>query len=205
LFFRRAAVGVSVVTLGVLAFGTTAASAAGQPAHSTLNTYKEWDGSTYVEAFGCPNTTTYGETITIPAGKTQIKKFTFPWTDLGTGSMVVRGEVYAWNGSMATGSAVAESKPITVTSGHSGFYNVTFKVKNATVTPGSQYVIFASIDKDYSQCTNNYIVGWGLDTSDTYPGGTFVYLNSGGDASQWTTTPWNSFAEDIAFKASLSK
>jgi hypothetical protein len=38
----------------------------------------------------------------------------------------------------------------------------------------------------------------------SYAGGTFVYQNNSGDKSQWTTTPWNSFGLDLAFKAYLS-
>jgi hypothetical protein len=201
---RRAAVIVGVVALGVGALTTTAgASIDGKK--TVIDTFPQWDGTTYVYSFGCPNTTTYGEVVTAPAHRKHIRNFTYTWHDYTTGSMVVRGEVYAWNGTMATGPAVAESAPQTITSGAPDWFNVTFKVKGR-VQPGQQYVIFASIDKDFEQCTDNYSVQWGLDPGDAYAGGYFVYLNSGGDESQWTTQPWSSFdPQDLAFKATFTK
>jgi hypothetical protein len=201
--FLRAAVTASAVAIAFVAFGTAAASASTEGA--TINTYPAWDGSSEVVDFGCPNTTTYGQTITVPEGKTSLKKFTFSWINLNSGSMLVRAEVYAWDGAKATGSSLFEKKrKITLSDG--AFHNETFKTKGVPVTPGSQYVLFASIDKDFEKCTDNYVLGWGLvNTGDPYPGGGFVYQNNTGDESQWTLTPWSSFGgEDVAFKASLS-
>ena len=78
---------------------------------------------------------------------------------------------------------------------------MTFKTKGANLTAGSQYVLFASIDKDYEACTDPYTNGWGSTDDTAYPGGTFVFLNSGGDESQWTTSSWTSFGIDLAFQA----
>ena len=120
--------------------------------------------------------------------------------------MVVRGEVYAWDGTKATGSALYESKPKTISFSDGLFHKVGFRPTLVPVTPGAQYVIFASIDKDYEQCTNNYEFGWGyIPGGDVYPGGLFVYQNNAGDENQWTATPWNTFGIDLAFKAGLSK
>jgi hypothetical protein len=207
--FKRAAIGVGVMALAVGAIGSTAASAS-QPATPTINTFGSWDGTTYIQPFGCPNTTTYGETITIPAGKTTLNKFIFTWTDLGTGSFKVRGEVYAWDPSTmhATGPALAQTPARTVTSGHSGFFTEKFNAQQAPVTAGQQYVIFASLDKNYASCnTSTYVVGWGAIPDDTvYPGGTFVYQNNGGlgGSANWTTLAWTSFGWDLAFKAFMS-
>ena len=179
--------------------------AASNPALA-ISTYKQWDGSSDVVPFGCPNTTTYGQVITIPAGQTHLGKFHFSWINLNTGSMVVRGEVYAWDGSKATGSALYESKPKTISFSDGVYHKVGFRATLVPVTPGAQYVIFASIDKDYEQCQNNYEVGWGfIPSGDAYPGGSFVYQNNGGDESQWTITPWTSFGgPDVAFKVATS-
>jgi hypothetical protein len=206
---KRAGVGVGLLTLtiGAVGAGTAAAS---QAASATINTFGKWDGSTYIQPFGCPDTTTYGQTITVPDYKSKITKFTFTWTDLSTGSFKVRGEVYAWDAQtqMATGKAVAQTKARTVSSGNSGFFTETFKVTNARVVPGRQYVIFASLDKNYSSCdSSTYEVGWGaIDDDSAYPDGTFVFQNNGegaGGAANWTTQPWNSFGWDLAFKAYL--
>jgi hypothetical protein len=174
---------------------------------SALGTYKDWDGTSQVIDFGCPNTTTYGQTITIPANRHFMNKIVFSWINFTSGgSMVVRGEVYAWDGEKATGSALWESNPRTISYGDSSFHRIHFDTGVLAVTPGQQYVVFASIDKDFEQCTNDYELGWGLVTSgDVYPGGGFVYQNNGGDESQWTTTPWNTFGgEDLAFTVKLT-
>ena len=171
-----------------------------------ISTYKNWDGSSFVQPFGCPDTTTYGQVITIPSGQTHLGKFHFSWINLNTGSMVVRGEVYAWDGSKATGSALYESRKQTISFSDGVFHTVTFKPTLVPVTPGAQYVVFASIDKDYEKCTNSYEVGWGyIPSGDVYPGGLFVYQNNAGDESQWTITPWSTFGGlDLAFKAITS-
>ncbi len=181
------------------AFGASAPALA-----SAINTYGSWDGSSSIVPFGCPNTTTYGQVITIPNGKTHLGKFHFSWINLNTGSMVVRGEVYAWDGSKATGSALYESKKKTLSFSDGLFHKVGFKATLVPVTPGAKYVIFASIDKDFEQCTNNYEFGWGFISSDVYSGGDFVYQNNGGDENQWTLTPWNVIGGDAAFKAVVS-
>jgi hypothetical protein len=202
---RRAAVAVGVVALGVATFAPTGAFAHIDKKHATINTYKVWDGSTTIQAFGCPDTTTYGQVITVPAGKTTLNKYTFYMNDFGaTGSMVVRGEVYAWNGTMATGSSLSETAARTLDYSDALFHKETFKAGGITVTPGSQYVVFASIDKDFESCTGSYTNGWGGVSDSVYSGGTFVYQNNTGDESQWTATPWNTFGFDLAFKAFLS-
>lgn len=203
---KRAAIAVSVVGLAVGAFGATSASAESAKT-PTINTYPDWNGTQTVQPFGCPNTTTYGETITIPAGMSKFSKFSVSWVDAGTGSFTVRGELYAWDPSTfhATGHAIAQTKPRVVSSGNSGFFTENFKFKNGAVTAGQQYVVFASVDKDYSVCSSStYEVGWAaIDDDSAYPGGTFVYQNNGGagGAANWTTVPWTSFGFDLAFKA----
>jgi len=202
---RRAAITGCAAGLAILALGTVSASAMVNSAKPTINTYKFWDGSQIVIPFGCPDTTTYGQVITVPAGKTLLNKYTFSWENIGgSGSMKVRGEVYAWDGTKATGSALYQSAARFVSFGDSLFHFETFKVGGAVVTPGHQYVIFASIDKDYEKCKNSYEVGWAYTSADVYGGGNFVFQNNSGDESQWTTTPWTDFGADLAFKAYLS-
>lgn len=163
-------------------------------------TYRSWDGSRYVFPFGCSDTTTYGQVITVPNNKHSLNSFTFWWQNSTTGSMVVRGEIYQWDGSKATGSAVFESDPRTISFKNSKFHKVVFPAV-ATVTPGAQYVVFASIDKDYEQCTDSYQLNWGIVDDSVYGGGTFVYQNNSGDESLWTTSSWTtSYGADLAFK-----
>jgi hypothetical protein len=113
---------------------------------------------------------------------------------------VVRGELYKWNGTMATGSAVAETKPQTLAFGDSSVHKVTFKTGRAKVQPGQQYVIFASTDKDYEQCTGDYLVSWASVDGTAYTGGDFVFQNNTGSEANWTTLPWNVISIDAATK-----
>jgi hypothetical protein len=200
---RRVVITGCAAGLAVMALGTVQASATVLGKKPTINTYKSWDGSTFVQPFGCPNTTTYGQVITIPSGYTKLNKYTFSWVNLTTGSMKVRGEVYAWDGTKATGSALYQSAPRFVSFGDANYHFVTFKPNGVSVTAGARYVIFASIDKEYEKCKNGYEVGWAWDAADVYSGGNFVYQNNSGDESQWTTTPWTDFGTDVAFKAYL--
>jgi hypothetical protein len=177
----------------------------GGPA-AAIGTFKDWDGTSEVADWGCPDTSTYGQTITIPANKHFMNSFEFDWINLNTGSLVARGEVYAWDGQKATGTALWEGVPRTFSYNDFAFHRVHFNTGVLAVTPGQQYVIFVSIDKDYEQCTNNYEFAWGLVTSgDVYTGGGFVYQNNTGNENNWTTVPWNTFGgEDVAFRAELT-
>lgn len=189
----------SLATACAMAF---AFAALGSSPASAISTYKSWDGSQSVGSFGCPNTTTYGQVITV-GKKNMLNKFSFSW--IGTGSsMVVRGEVYAWDGSKATGSALWESKPRKIAYNDSVFHSESFKPGALPLTPHGQYVLFASIDKDYEACTNNYVLSWGSVDDSVYSIGTFVYQNNSGDEGLWTTSPWSTFGIDLAFKAQLS-
>jgi hypothetical protein len=205
-FTRRAAVVASAVGLAIAFTGTaTAAPAPGSTLshHATINTYRSWDKSSSIAAFGNPNTTTYGQTITIPAGKTTLRRFNFYMGNFaGTrGTIVMRGEVYAWDGQEATGDALWESAPVTIAYDDDAFHKVAFHTGGVAVTPGSQYVIFASVSKDFDQCTPGYLLQWGSVPDSTYADGSFVYLNDGGVPSEWTTVPWTVYPTDLAFKA----
>jgi len=180
---RRVAVTVAAVSTVVLAFGAAQASASTAGVakrHPTINTFKDWQGNQIVLPFGCPDTTTYGQTITVPGHKTKLNKITWTWSGQG-GSMVVRFEVYAWDGTKATGPNLFESAPRTISFADSLFHHVSFNAGATGVTPGHQYVVFASIDKDYESCTNNYEVSWGAVDDSSYAGGTFVFQNNSGN------------------------
>jgi hypothetical protein len=152
--------------------------------------------------FGHPDTATYGQLITAPADDTQLDSFTF-FMNI-TGTVVVRGEVYAWDGEKATGPNLYESAPRTV-SNTSGYEEVTFDTGGVQLVPGQQYVLFATISKDYesSDSSGDWQAVW---SGNPYPGGHFVYMNNGADFDQLFTNPWDqSFSNlDLAFKAVFS-
>jgi hypothetical protein len=202
---RRVVIAVSALTLILMAFGAAQASAgtAGvAKKHATINTFKGWQGNQVVIPFGCPDTTTYGQTLTVPGHKVKLNKVTWTWSGQGS-SMVVRFEVYAWDGTKATGPNLFESAPRTISFADGLYHHVSFNAHATHVTPGQQYVVFASIDKDYESCTNNYEVGWGATDDTAYGGGTFVFQNNSGNEANWTTVPWNTASIDSVFKAYL--
>jgi len=185
--------GIAVVAVATFAPSLASASPPGSDLakrHATINTFKDYDQA--VGSLGCPNSTTYGETITIPARKHTLTKFSYYMSGHAQAgqSEVVRGELYAWDGTKATGPAIFETAPRTIAYTDDLLHWEAFKTPGAAVKPGKQYVIFVSIDKDFESCTGNYGLTWAAADGTAYTGGGFVYQNNTGDESQWTSTSW---------------
>ena len=203
-----AATGVAVIALATFMPAQASASRLGSDAakkHATINTFKDYDQA--VGSLGCPNSTTYGETITVPAKKTRLTQFKYYMGGQAAAgqSMVVRGELYAWDGAKATGPAIFETAPRTIAYDDVNYRFETFKTPGAKVKAGKQYVLFVSIDKDFESCTGNYGLTWGAADGSAYTGGIFVYQNNTGDESQWTGTNWNPIPSlDAVMKVYLS-
>jgi len=157
------------------------------------------DAETEVIApFGVPDTTNYGQVVTAP--ETTLNSFTF--RVLVPSTVVIRGEVYAWDGTKATGPALYESAART-TSGATA-QDITFDTGAVPLTPGSKYLLFLTAAKDFE-------VSSGLGSvrrvpATAYAGGGAVYLNSGTNESQWTTTAWSDLSGffDFQFRARFS-
>jgi hypothetical protein len=207
LTLRRTIAAVGVASLAFVAIAPTAgASTTSSDKKATIDTYSGWDGVSYLFPFGNPETSNYGQVITIPEGKSKLKSYTFYMAaNSGTGTLTMRGEVYGWDGTMAT-TKVAQSKKKTLdlTAGDTTYYPVKIKVKKGNVSAGSQYVLFLTVDKDYEANPPSLLSQWACNYSDVLPGGSTVYLNSDGDESQWTTVPWSQISTfDMAMKATL--
>jgi hypothetical protein len=179
-----------VVAVALLAAAGVAGPAAGETVISTLA-----DENNTIAPFGCPETPAYGQVITVPAGATSLDVFTFRM-DIPA-AVVFRGEVFAWNGTMATGPELFRSAPRS-TAG-TGMETVTFATGGVPVVVGDEYIVFAAAD-----CTatpNNTDGPWGTVEPGTYADGSFSFQNNLGDESQWTTVPWNQFTDtDLAFE-----
>ena len=171
----------------------------------TINTHTGWGGSQSVDPFGCPDTSVYGQTITVPTGLHHLNKFEFWWQYYqgSGGSMVVRAYVYKWDGTKAKGSALYESPPRTVSFTDTAFHEESF-TPEIIVNPGVQYIMFVSIDREYVDCKGGYQISWGAIADTAYAGGTFVYQNNAGDDLQWATPNWSAVGYDTVFKAFLS-
>jgi hypothetical protein len=188
--------GARVFTLAALGFAFAAVAQARTLDTETVDTITGWSGST-IGNFGYPDTATYGQTITIPGGRHVLKTFSFLM--LVPSTNVFRGEVYAWDGSEATGKALWQSQP-TRTNGSSAQV-VTFH-PGVRVMPGSMYIIFASVSKNYQDSSSTTSTGYWGAAATSYGGGQFFFQNNGGNPSTWTSTPWDTCCvDDIAFRA----
>jgi hypothetical protein len=185
-----------VLSAPATAFGTT-----------TIDTTAAWDGAQSVFPFGSPDTATAGQVVTVPQTDTVLDRFTFYMSTFGDpAELTFRGEVYAWDGTKATGPNLWESSPRTLSVPDS-FTPVTFNTGGVRLVAGKRYVLFVSLSKDYEQNApgNQAALGWV--STNVYNGGGFVYFNDSGDESLWTTSPWQRFSvdlDDLAFKATFS-
>lgn len=204
---RRAVAAVGVASLALLA-GTSSASAATASVDKkpTIDTYSDWDGTSYLQPFGNPQTSNYGQTITVPDGKDALKKFTFYMApNAGTGTLTYRAFVYGWDGTKATDEVFSSKKKKWDTDiAEPGAKPVKIKTKGTELVEGQQYVIFLSVDKDYEDNTPGVLTQWAIDFTDVLPGGNTVWLNSDGDEGQWDTVAWSSVPDwDMAMTAFL--
>ena len=168
-------------------------------AFTTIDTTPNWPGGS-VTPFGYPIFSTFGQVITVPTtDDTVLQSFSFHMRLPDT--CTFRGYVYAWDGTKATGAALYAS-PTMATLGSGAFEKIEFKTEGITLAPGAQYALFASVSQETGSGSGN----WGINFSDVYSGGAFVYIDNGTNTALWTTTPWNSLPyEDLAFTATFVK
>jgi choice-of-anchor A domain-containing protein len=196
----------SLLVALLLALGLNAFISVEQASAATdIDTTPSWNGHNSVGPFGKFNNGksayTLGQVVTAPATDTVLTSFTFYMGQPTT--IQFRGMVYEWNGSRATGPQLYESA-LRSTSNAAIFEAVTFNTGNLQLVAGKQYVLLATISKDFEANPNNNFVGqWGDVPSSTYPGGDFVYVNSVSDLAALTTQNWSFIGLDLAFKASF--
>lgn len=171
--------------------GSATASAA-----TVIDTRNDAETET-VAPFGITDTTNYGQVVTAP--EATLNSFSF--RVLVPSTVVIRGEVYAWDGTKATGPALYESAARTTSDASA--QDITFDTGAVPVNPGSQYVLFLTAAKDFEVSTGQGSVRRVPGT--TYAGGAAVYLNSGTNEAQWTTTGWSVInVFDFQFRARFS-
>ncbi len=187
----RSGIGRTLLLIGLLAAATVPALA-----QYSINTIPLWDGSRFISSFGVVNTATYGQRITVAAGATPLTSFSFEIGNCGA-NVTLRGEVYAWNGSRATGSALYESAPVTI-SNSSAFQLVSFNTGSLSL-PAGQYILFASTSRDQTGAPSS-ACRWGSVSDTAYTGGEFHFINNGADPNSWTTVTWSTINEDLAMQ-----
>lgn len=152
-------------------FALSLAISAGTAAATTLNNSASWTGGGWAP-FGFPDTSTYGQVFTAPAGDNVINDYSF----LVSAPQAVTGVtsyIYAWNGSTATGPALFSTGPFTLAAS-SGFVYRTINTGGVELTSGSQYIAFYTISENYGgnggSARFGYAPGGGL--------GGFAYQNN---------------------------
>ncbi len=159
------------------------------PAQASFDTNPAWDGTTSLSPFGVSDTATYGQTITVPANASALTSFSFQIGVCTPEDVSLRGSVFAWNGTNATGASLFTSSLQTVAAGP-GYTEVTFNTGSLSL-PAGEYVLFGSTSDDQGGALVTSCQ-WGSVDDATYPDGTIVWLNNGADSALWTSTPWSS-------------
>ncbi len=166
-------------------------------ADTTYNTFTGYNP--YWHPFGYPNTATYGETFTSPAGDTFLKDFSLymagPYSG---GDIKLEAYVATWTGSMA-GSLLWQSGLVDYA--NTGNAQLTFS-PGLQLNPNQNYVVFLSVSQHYGDSTGlSYISGG----NNSCPGCFFAYNNNGGDFNSLFTTNWtNGLSPDFAFTADFT-
>ncbi len=141
-------------------------------------------------------TPTYGQTIVSPTEQT-LRSFTF-LIQLPT-AVIFRGEVYAWDGTKATGAALYQSGPRQTTD-PAVFEAITFDTGGVALAAGASYVLLATTLRDTSPAGRG---AFGARGDNPYTGGTYVYQNNPSVLTPWDGTNGGVFgpAVDLAFVA----
>jgi Ca2+-binding RTX toxin-like protein len=204
-----------------LALGTAAllALVPSAGAATVLDTTPGWDGSSGICTMGVgrdlppdgsgpgvPYATTYGQVVTAPAADTVLDELTFFLTQypFGGDALVVRAEVYAWDGTRATGAAVWESAPRTLAL-TSDTQAVAFGTGGAGLVAGARYVVFLSVAKDLERIADGTGACLGAVAGAGSADGGLVTVQDGGDERQWTARAWSRVGDqDLALRAAFS-
>jgi hypothetical protein len=174
----------------------------------TINTIRAWDGSSYVHAFGTPETATYGQTITAPSNTPRLRSFRFVVRLDAT--VKFRGYVYQWDPLAQRAKGVARWSSLTgQTSGYT-WQTVTFDTGGLILAAGKQYVLFLSVSGLKQNAAPDEGQFAQPQDRDLYHQGAFVYFNNSSIA-QWTTQTWDGgngdflgVGGDLAFKVVLT-
>jgi len=171
------------ILLVILLLVTLVALSAGA---QQINTDPNWNGTNTISSFGYPNTATYGEAITTPAGTTNLQSVSF-WLNEATGfeyQMFIApwdNNNYLIPGGLA--GAIYISPIQTIASGGT-LTQYTVNNINAIVTPGMIYMFGLTIDNVYA---HDAAYGAGAQGGDIFANGNstyyFAWNNDSGEGS----------------------
>ena len=207
----RNQIAVNLSTLGSVLMVTTATAAF---ANTTFDTTPAWNGASYIQPFGNPDTSTYGQTF-VAGADSLMTDFIFYLNAPQRIIVQFTGDVYAWTGSLlggggrgATGASLFTNSS-TVLNGDNSFQAVRME-PNVCLKPGAQYVAFLTVSNptDFDATTGTSV--WGnlrLSHVANNGGGGFVFYNNGNNPSLLNASAWDNFSDfgDLAWKADFSR
>ncbi len=167
--------------------------------------HSAWNGTTFISAWGVPNTATYGQTITPTAGQTVLSSFTFDLRQASGTAPQFQAFVYQWDpvNNRITGASLFTSTVFTAPTTGAAFAPVTINTGSVVLSPGRQYVMFLSTSTVGGQPNSSYRYG-SIGNNTAYAGGQFVFQNNGTNFNNLSTTSWIFINQDLAFTAILS-
>jgi PEP-CTERM motif len=141
-----------------------------------INTYPGWNGTDTISSFGYPNTSTYGEAITTPAGANQVLSISY-WLNEAAG-FEYQAFIAPWDNNnylIPGGLGGAKYLSAVQTISGSGLQEYTINNVNLQVTPGTIYMFGLTIDNVYNQDAQ---FGAGTQGGDLFAGGNSTYYFS---------------------------
>ncbi len=159
---------ILLVMLVLVALAALPASA------QVINTDPNWNGTDTISSFGYPNTSTYGEAITMPAGMTNVQSVGF-WLNEATGfeyQMFIApwdNNNYLIPGGLAGAIYIS---PIQTTASGGTLTHYIINNINANVTPGVIYMFGLTIDNVYAY---DAAYGAGAQGGDIFADGNSTY------------------------------
>ena len=200
-----------VIAMVVAVAGTLMASTV------TYDTTYAWDGSSTIQPFGVPNTTTYGQTFFAPTGSNvDMNNFTFYLQGQPGTHLDIEAQIYAWSGSMtggnppqgAVGPALFDLPSLNF-DGTGAFQAVTINTGNLSLIPGAAYIALFTVSNSPNYANSNGTVAFGdllFQHVAGNGGGGFNFYNNGNCYSCINTTPWDDFADfgDLAWTANFT-
>jgi hypothetical protein len=150
--------------------------------------------------FGAPDTATYGQTFTVSGSETFLDSFSLFLRNrrFGSGTLDLRGYIATWTGTRA-GTILFESGTETMNAA-GALQEFPFDPDLVLVT-GVEYVALLSISNLSAQSDSSF----DMPNAGDRIAGEFVFINSGTDFGQLTSTDWTEVApDDVWFRASLN-
>ncbi|NDB68968.1 MAG: hypothetical protein EB015_13365, partial [Methylocystaceae bacterium] len=144
----------------------------------TIDNASSWDNTNFTGTWGVPNTATYGQTFTAPAGAGYLNTFQVYLKNFSGSQVNYQAYLYSWDGAHATGLAIFAGAVSQAPNSPSSFTPVLINTGSAPVTAGSNYVFFLTTSDVTNPSNGDYF--WGENQIvNSYLGGKFVYLNNG--------------------------